>query len=122
MWREWFSAKEIVAARSDDLPTTIQGLNKLSARAGWRRDRERAKQAGGRGRPCWEYHISLLPFAAQIRLILTYGDPSETEAGPLPQWKQNVALRIDEIRRCWNALDPAERNEFIVQIIAGRAR
>lgn len=74
MKHEWFSAEAIVAARSDELPATVRGINKLAERAGWRRDGKRARKVIGRGRPRWEYHISLLPYAAQMRLVLMHHD------------------------------------------------
>lgn len=82
--REWYSAGEIVEARSPDLPGTIQAFNRLADAKGWRADPARARRVGGRGGG-WEYHLSILPPAAQARLTLMHAqkeapEPAQNEA------------------------------------------
>lgn len=64
--KEWFSSAEIADARLPDLPQTRKGVEFMITQSGWRatdKARRRAGQGGG-----WEYHVSLLPAAAQLRL------------------------------------------------------
>lgn len=68
--QEWFSPAEIVAAKSPELPSSERHFNRLVEANGWRQT-DKARKRAGRGRASWEYHISLLPRAAQDRLVLT---------------------------------------------------
>jgi putative transposase len=64
--KEWLTSSEIAAARLPDLPQTRQGIELMIAQCGWRstsQARPRAGRGGG-----YEYHISLLPPGAQLRL------------------------------------------------------
>ena len=70
--KEWFTPAEIVAARSPELPGTVQNLNRLAVASGWRADPAKARTVGGRGRSSWEYHLSVLPAGAQARLALLH--------------------------------------------------
>jgi len=118
MWREWFSAKEIVAARSDALPSSVRSFNRLADREGWRHDptKTRKLKAGGRGRPAWQYHISLLPLDTQFRLILIF--PSEAAISSVSGWQKNVATTIAEERSLWHAMDAIDREQFIERLVA----
>jgi putative transposase len=68
----WFTTSDLAAAALPGLPDTRQGIERLAKRDGWRvtlaggqpRSRRRLSQGGG-----WEYHISVLPLAAQAALI-----------------------------------------------------
>lgn len=64
--KEWLTSTEIAAARLPDLPQTRQGIELMIAQSGWR-STEQARPRVGRGGG-FEYHISLLPAAAQVRL------------------------------------------------------
>jgi putative transposase len=71
--QEWFSAAELAAAGLPGLPSSKRGVTLLADREGWaqRQDddgrpmaRKRSGQGGG-----VEYHLALLPEAAQARLM-----------------------------------------------------
>ncbi|MFK0277413.1 transposase domain-containing protein [Ensifer sp. NPDC090286] len=64
--KEWLTSSEIAAARLPDLPQTRQGMELMIAQFGWR-STDKARTRAGRGGG-FEYHISLLPSAAQVRL------------------------------------------------------
>ncbi|WP_429813633.1 DNA-binding protein [Ensifer sp. B1-9] len=64
--KEWLTSTEIAAARLPDLPQTRQGIELMIAQCGWR-STDQARQRAGRGGG-FEYHFSLLPAAAQVRL------------------------------------------------------
>lgn len=70
--RQWFTAAEIASARSTELPTTARAVNRLAQDQGWAKQEGKARLRRGDGRPAREYHISLLPPAAQARLTLAH--------------------------------------------------
>lgn len=117
--KEWFSPAEIVAAKSPELPGTERGLNMIAEKQGWR-GADKARRRLGRGRANWEYHISLLPPAAQARLALLY----RTDPDPEPDAEQTDASKAlwaryevlskaqkDECQRRLDALALVERYE-----------
>ncbi|WP_174800707.1 transposase domain-containing protein [Martelella limonii] len=64
--KEWFTSAELADAKLPDMPGTRRGIEQFGERQGWRASghvRKRAGRGGG-----FEYHISLLPNAAQARL------------------------------------------------------
>ena len=113
MEREWFSAEEIVAARSDELPASIRSFNRHAH--GWRSNPDKTRKAGGRGRPRWEYHISLLPHSAQMRLALMHTTPSDAAAKTEDQstgvWRRYEALSKSAKDQCARRLDALEKVE-----------
>lgn len=116
---EWFSAEDIAAARSDELPSTARGISMLAEREGWRDRDDKARLVGpstgsgqsGRGRPRWEYHISLLPRPAQMRLVLMHED---TDAERKASNEQSVDLWRRYERLPQKAKDEAARRLEIV--------
>jgi putative transposase len=67
--RDWLTAAEIVAIGAPDLPGSVRGFNDLAAASGWRKDETKARRLAQKGGG-WEYHISVLPPSAQMRLAL----------------------------------------------------
>jgi transposase InsO family protein len=68
--KEWYTLAEIQAANLPDLPPKKSALYDHAQREGWTREgccRRRAAKGGG-----LEYHISLLPGAAQTRLLMIH--------------------------------------------------
>lgn len=122
MWREWFSAKEIAAADLNNLPSTVRGINKLAEREGWRDQEGKAREIRGRGRPRWEYHLTLLPIEAQILLILLHEGADGAATATEPEWRRSVGKTIDEVRQRWKQLQPDRRDELIARIVSGRAQ
>lgn len=120
--KEWFSAAEIAAAKSPELPASERGVNKLADARGWRADPARARRAAGRGGG-WEYHLSLLPPAAQARLVLAAG-PCAAPASPDQSaaskalWARFEALPQGQKDECRRRLDALDRVETLKQ--AGR--
>ena len=64
--KEWFTSTELAEAKLPDLPGTRRGIEQFGERQGWRASAHVRKRAGRGGG--FEYHISLLPNAAQARL------------------------------------------------------
>jgi putative transposase len=68
----WFTAADLAALALPGVPKTRQGVENLAKKGGWRvaspsgqRSRRRTSRGGG-----WDYHISVLPLAAQAALIV----------------------------------------------------
>jgi putative transposase len=76
--KEWFTLPELSAQPLPDLPATARGLTKLAERDGWRhldgKARRAQRQGGG-----WEYHVSVLPAAAQARLMMLFSAPANDD-------------------------------------------
>ncbi|AJY46501.1 transposase domain-containing protein [Martelella endophytica] len=64
--KEWFTSTELAEAKLPDMPGTRRGIEQFGERQGWRASAHVRKRAGRGGG--FEYHISLLPNAAQARL------------------------------------------------------
>jgi len=117
--REWFTPAEIVAAKSPELPGSVQGFN----------ERFRSVRSNGtlarRGERGWEYHLNALPGGAQARLALLYPASMETTSAPVQSpaskdaWARFELLSASqkaESRRRLDALETVER-----YLAAGRA-
>ncbi|WP_306148933.1 MULTISPECIES: transposase domain-containing protein [unclassified Roseibium] len=111
----WFSLSELAAARLPDLPQTRQGLEALARMDGWQENplysRKRQGRGGGR-----EYHLALLPRAAQLRLSILSQEISEDTDKNVKRrrkdlWKRYEALPAQNKNRCkarLNALQEVE--------------
>jgi putative transposase len=69
---EWFTPGQLAAMRLPGMPTSPQGVNLLAEREGWRapeREGQTWRRHKGRGGG-FEYHVSLLPIAAQQAIAL----------------------------------------------------
>ena len=117
--KEWFTPAEIAAARSPDLPGTVQSINRLADAQGWRADPARARRVKGPGRAAWEYHVSLLPPGAQARLALQHALPAKAAEDPVNDGSNALWARFErlsmkqknECRRRVGVLALVERNE-----------
>ncbi len=93
--RDWLSATEIAALALPQVPASQQGVGALAKREGWdRTDKVRPRAGRGGGT---EYHISLLPEAAQAALLAMRqaqapGEPS----APAATDPQPPARRLDD--------------------------
>lgn len=94
--REWFSLAEISAQPLPDLPGTPRGLAKLAERDGWRHLEGKARRAERKGGG-WEYHISLLPQAAQTRLLMIHGAPANDDRDVVSEERQALWARFDAL-------------------------
>lgn len=63
----WFTIPELAELRLPGLPTAVSKIHELATRARWKDDPGRARKAERRGGG-YQYHASLLPKAAQIKL------------------------------------------------------
>jgi len=64
--KEWFTIPELVALKLPDLPTTERGIHDMAIRLNWKggQDCRRSARRGGG----YEYHMSVLPHRAQVKL------------------------------------------------------
>ncbi|MCW2248668.1 hypothetical protein M2352_004328 [Azospirillum fermentarium] len=104
--KEWHSAAELAALSLPGLPTTDRAIQLRALRENWR-FRKRQGRGGGR-----EYHISVLPTAAQIRLtLLDTARVKTAKPPPLPSdalWRWFDGLSEEKkarARRCAGILD-----------------
>lgn len=67
MTKTWLTAAEIAELRLADMPSTESAIIRLAKREGWRSRSGKARQRAGRGGG-YEYHVSLLPGAAQMEM------------------------------------------------------
>ncbi|RVK13464.1 transposase domain-containing protein [Sinorhizobium meliloti] len=113
--KEWLTSSEIAAARLPDLPQTRQGIELMIAQYGWRSTphaRPRAGRGGG-----FEYHISLLPPAAQLRLRHTTGEATWEQARARKNllWSRFNALSKAQKAVCEERLKVINRVEQLVR-------
>lgn len=78
--KEFFSLAELAAAALPELPGTARGLSKRADAEGWRANPNSFRKAGGReGGGGFEYHVSVLPKAAQLKLTLLHSTPANND-------------------------------------------
>lgn len=78
--KQFFTASEIAKASG----TSERTVNKSAKKHGWRLQDGKARRVAGReGGGGWEYHVSLLPKAAQARLMMVHGAPANANADPV---------------------------------------
>jgi hypothetical protein len=119
----WWAPKELAQAGLPDVPGTKQGVNALADRANWRGDKARARRRAGRGGG-WEYHWTLLPLAAQKRLLAealpAQGDAPVKVREDVWAWfdaqpqkvKDTAKVRLDAIQSV-EALERAGNTRFL---------
>ena len=116
--REWFTAAEIAAAKSPELPGSERNITALAVASGWRADPAKARRAAKRGGG-WEYHVSALPPAAQARLTLLqlHDEPAQTDASKA-RWARFEALSNTQKEECQRRLSALARLDTLKR--AGR--
>ncbi|WP_299370490.1 transposase domain-containing protein [uncultured Tateyamaria sp.] len=82
----WWTVDELVASDLPDVPNTKRGINLRAPE--WRAMPGCARRKSGRGGG-WEYHWTVLPAAAQHKLIL---DAQAAPQAPAPDWAFYDAL------------------------------
>lgn len=82
--QEWWTAAEIAEAGLPDLANTPQNVTSTAIRQNWRTHPKLARRRKGKGGG-WEYHWSLFPSRAQVRLLATVNvPPAPKPAEPAP--------------------------------------
>lgn len=80
--KEWFSAAELAALALPDLPATRAGVLAIAERQSWadpRREGQQWRRRSGRGGGA-EFHTSVLPCTAQMKLALQFNRAETAEA------------------------------------------
>jgi len=70
--KEWFTLAELEKENLPGLPSSYKSLDNY-ARANWNSNKTAARRIEGKTKPVWQYHFSLLPSAAQARLMVIHG-------------------------------------------------
>ena len=89
MKSSFLSIRDILALGCPSLPTSERSLQR-HAETHWKRDPAKARVRAGRG-GVWEYHVSLLPPAAQLRVIASEGETVETDGKDEDAWARYEA-------------------------------
>ncbi|WP_375693309.1 transposase domain-containing protein [Bartonella sp. AP23HLJMH] len=101
--KEWFSIAELAEAALPGLPKTYKSLEN-HGRAYWRKNSELSRKVGGKTKPVWEYHISLLPEGARAALLVRFGgavDVKQTQGEQKASiWVRYEGLSKAHKRRC----------------------
>lgn len=120
MTREWYTPAEIEGLKLPGMPGTLRGVNALAARLGWKTRRNLAgaplaRRRKGRGGG-WEYHVTVLPQEAQLRLAATQAKAAAPDNGPAEKgtaeiwaWFERRSDRVkDQARKRLRILDQVE--------------
>jgi len=87
----WWTPDDLAAARLPEMPGTKQGVNQLAVRLNWRGSPGCARRSPGRGGG-WQYHWSVLPSAAQRKLLQEASEPVQSRPGRDEAWAAFDAL------------------------------
>jgi putative transposase len=85
--RIWWTPDELAAAGLPEMPGSKQGVNLLATRLGWRETPDCAQRKAGRGGG-WQYHWSVLPLAAQRKLLADAADAPDAHADRGDAWAE----------------------------------
>ncbi|EFO31644.1 transposase [Roseibium sp. TrichSKD4] len=77
--KEWFSFAELAEAKLPDMPHSVRGLSKMADRQGWS---GHSRLVPGTTKPTKEYHVCVLPEAAQLRLAIIMEPAANDEEDP----------------------------------------
>ncbi|TCT39599.1 transposase domain-containing protein [Martelella mediterranea] len=122
--KEWFTSSELAEARLPDLPASRTGVENFGERQGWRESRFARKRKGRGGG--YEYHISLLPDAAQARLRVAHLEAENEKdrsaaAARKALWKRYEALSKPHKQTCEKRLNALLKvNEMVGAGVSAR--
>ncbi|PWV97734.1 Mu DNA-binding protein [Hoeflea marina] len=98
--KQFFTPKEIAKAAG----VSERSINQMAAKSRWRHLDMKARKRDGRGGG-WEYHVSLLPQAAQARLMVVHSAPANANVNKTAEarsklWADYEALSKDRKAAC----------------------
>ena len=88
--QEWWSAADLAEAGLPDLPGTKRKINQLAEREGWARHAGKVRRRKGAGGGL-EYHWSLLPIRARMRLSADLVNAPVARPGKDEAWERFAA-------------------------------
>lgn len=94
--KQFYTIAELVAANLPEVPRDPSKLNRFASE-NWRGDSRRARLAAGKTKPVWEYHYSLLPQAAQTRLLIVHSAPANDDKDVKAEQKRDLWRRYDAL-------------------------
>ncbi|PIT69699.1 transposase domain-containing protein [Bartonella tribocorum] len=98
--KEWFCIAELAKAALPGLPSTYKSLEN-HGRAYWRKNAALSRKVGGKTKPVWEYHISLLPEVARAALMVRCGGGCVKESDQKTSiWVRYEGLSKVHKKRC----------------------
>lgn len=104
---EWFTPAQLAELALPGLPATKANVIAMAERQGWRRpewEGRRWRQRSGRGGG-FEYHVSLLPTFAKLKLLALNSEPAAAETREAARG----ALQNGELWRWFDALPEAKK-------------
>jgi transposase InsO family protein len=94
--KEWFTLAEIAASALPELPRGKSALSELAAREGWRYQPGKVRKLDRRGGG-FEYHISLLPGAAQVKIAAIHGAPANDDTDAVAEVREKLWARFEAL-------------------------
>ncbi|MVA79902.1 DDE-type integrase/transposase/recombinase [Agrobacterium vitis] len=95
--KEWFSLAELAELKLPDLPHNVASLHRLATSQYWRGHDGLARQVAGATKKVWEYHVSLLPHAAQTRLAIAEGSQTPEKWQAIMARKNRIWARFERL-------------------------
>ncbi len=123
--KEFFSLTELAAAALPELPGTTRGLSKRAEAEGWRANPRHFRKAGGReGGGGFEYHISVLPKAAQLKLSLLHSAPANVDKDLQRERREQLWARFESLPKDQKVVAQARLDVIneIAQLVAAGAQ
>ena len=120
--REWYAAAELAALDLQDMPNTVNGVNRLAKRERWR-DRQAAdgsrlaRRRPGRGGG-WEYHFNLCPPRARMQLIAAEATDRMEVDKVCPKQKAKERLGSSALWARYDALPDDKKREAQRRLLA----
>ncbi len=117
--KQFYTIADLIAANLPDLPRSEKSLDNL-ARSRWRGNPDLAHRVTGKTKPFWEYHYSLLPQAAQKRLMVVHSAPANDDrdqktAAKAALWARYEALSSEHKATCEERLKTLRMVEELEQ-------
>ncbi|WP_179869605.1 transposase domain-containing protein [Rhizobium chutanense] len=94
--KQFFTIAELIAANLPELPRDPSKLNRFAS-DNWRGDSGKARQTSGKTKPVWEYHYSLLPQAAQTRLLVIHSAPANDDRDAKAEQRRALWQRYEAL-------------------------
>lgn len=77
--KSFFTLAELADFKLPDLPTSLSSLKRFADAHAWRTNADLCRKVDGKTKAQWEYHLQLLPTAAQARLAIIQSGTTDTD-------------------------------------------
>lgn len=111
--KEWFTLPELSALALPDLPKSRQALDARAEREAWRHIDGKARRADRKGGG-WEYHFSILPSAAQTKLLMVHSAPANDDRNLMSERRAALWARFEGLSK-GHKMVAADRLDAVIQ-------